>query len=139
MALSRWSCPTQGLLEKRPRFDHGSPFDPAEPSTLPRTGTPECRIRQQCILVGELVVWNDRVQDIMPFYKIRRYVCRVGQRLGCRGDSLPAPEEHLMIVLHDLLVWDEHVTPTYSHTQRGRKLQDLVTPIRGLVAIGYRT
>jgi len=63
----------------------------------------------------------------------------LGQRLGCRGDSPPAPEEHLMIVLHDLLVWDEHVTPTHSHTQRRRKLQDLVTPIRGLVAIGYRT
>ena len=31
-------------------------------------------MQQQCILVGELVVWSDRTLDIVPFYKIRRHV-----------------------------------------------------------------
>ena len=45
--------------------------------------TPDCRIRQQCILVGELLVWNDLTQEIMPFFKIQRYVTREGRYLGC--------------------------------------------------------
>lgn len=101
-------------------------------------GTSECRV-QQCIFAGEFVVWNDRVPDIMPCHEIRRHVRRAGQRVGCRGDSPPAPEEHLMIVFHDLLLWDEHVTLTHTHAQRRRKLLELVSPIRGLVAIGHRT
>lgn len=34
-------------------------------------GTPESRTQKRCILVGELLVWNEA---IMPFYKIRKYV-----------------------------------------------------------------
>jgi DNA ligase-4 len=34
--------------------------------------TPDCRVQRQCVLVGELLVWNDQQREIVPFYKIRR-------------------------------------------------------------------
>jgi DNA ligase 4 len=43
-------------------------------------GTTDCGLERECVLVGELVVWNDHRQDIMPFYKLRRYVTREGLR-----------------------------------------------------------
>lgn len=36
--------------------------------------------------------------------KIRRCVTREGRRLGCTEDLAPDPEEHLMIVFHDILL-----------------------------------
>jgi DNA ligase 4 len=65
--------------------------------------TPDCRIQRQCILVGELLVWNDRTEEIMPFFKIRRYVTREGHHLGCDQDSPRSPDEHLMIIFYDVL------------------------------------
>jgi DNA ligase-4 len=67
-------------------------------------GTTDCGLERECVLVGELVVWNDHRQDIMPFYKIRRYVTREGLRLGCDEDSPPVVEEHLMIVWFDVRI-----------------------------------
>ena len=59
-----------------------------------------CKVRRRCILVGEIVVWNSSVQDIMPFYKIRRYVTRKGCRLGYTEDSVldsrRAPHDRLL-------------------------------------------
>jgi len=49
--------------------------------------TLSCRFTRQCVLVGELLVWNERMGQIMPFYKIRRYVAREGRQLGCARDS----------------------------------------------------
>lgn len=42
-------------------------------------GTLGCKFKRQCVLIGELLVWNDRTRRIMPFYKIRRYVSREGR------------------------------------------------------------
>jgi DNA ligase-4 len=99
-------------------------------------GKSRCKVRQHCILVGELVVWNDSVQDIMPFYKIRRYVTREGRRLGCAEDSAPDPEEHLMIVFHDILLWDNRRCIDETYTQRRQHLLDLVQPIAGRAEVG---
>ena len=44
-------------------------------------------VKQQYIFVGELLVWNEQSQTIMPFYKIRRHVLRAGHRIGCAQDS----------------------------------------------------
>ena len=61
-------------------------------------GTSRCRVAKRCMLVGELLVWNEQKQKIMPFYKIPRYVLRAGRRLGCAENSPPSEDEHLMIV-----------------------------------------
>jgi hypothetical protein len=61
-------------------------------------GTSRYRVAQRCVLVGELLVWNEQKQKIMPFYKIRRYVLRAGRRLGCAENSPPSEDERLMIV-----------------------------------------
>jgi DNA ligase-4 len=47
----------------------------------------ECKIKKQCILEGELLVWNDHDERIEPFHKIRKHVPRSGQFLGTREDS----------------------------------------------------
>lgn len=99
-------------------------------------GRSRCKVRQHCILVGELVVWNDSVQDIMPFYKVRRYVTRAGRRLGCAEDSAPDPDEHLMIVFHDVLLWDDRKCIDETYTRRRQHLQDLVWPTAGRAEIG---
>src|SRR4051812_36294704 len=75
----------------------------------------------------------------MPFYKIRRYVSRASCRIGCRGDSPPEPDEHLMIVFHDLLTWDGHVNISYTYEQRRQRLRKLVSLVRGHAAIRHRT
>ncbi|KAK5080412.1 hypothetical protein LTR05_008661 [Lithohypha guttulata] len=87
-------------------------------------------------MVGELLVWNDRIQAITPFYKIRRYVTREGRRLGCAEDSPPDPDERLMIIFHDVLLWNEHKCIDKSYTQRREYLRDIVHPIPGHAEIG---
>ncbi|KAK5936458.1 hypothetical protein PMZ80_011302 [Knufia obscura] len=98
--------------------------------------TARCTLQIHCILVAELVVWNDNADDIMPFYKIRRYVTREGRRLGCAEDSPPDPGEHLMVVFHDILLWDERKCIDEIYSQRRRYLHELVQPIVGRAAIG---
>jgi DNA ligase-4 len=34
-------------------------------------GTAQCKFQRQCILVGELLVWNNHKQQIVPFHRIR--------------------------------------------------------------------
>ena len=50
-------------------------------------------VKKQYILVGELLVWNEQSQTIMPFYKIRTHVLRAGHRIGCAQDSAPFRDE----------------------------------------------
>lgn len=50
-------------------------------------GTPECRIKQKCILEGELLVWNEKHREIAEFHKIRKYVTRSGRYMGTDVDS----------------------------------------------------
>jgi hypothetical protein len=69
--------------------------------------TTDCRFQRQCNLVGELLVWSDHTQEIMPFFKIQRHVTREGRRLGCDQDSPRSPDEHLMIIFYDVHVLDD--------------------------------
>lgn len=99
-------------------------------------GSPSCKVKQSCVLVGELLVWNDAQQDIVPFYKIRRYVRRAGRRLGCARDSPPLPEEHLMVVFFDILLLDDTDCVFESYEHRRQRLRDLLRPIPGHAVLG---
>lgn len=101
-------------------------------------GTSDCRLRHGCISVGELLVWSDETHDIMPFYKIRRHVTRAGRRLGCAQDSPASPEEHLMIVLHDLLLLDDVICIYEPYERRRRRLEGLIRTHSGHAQLGHR-
>lgn len=52
-----------------------------------RIGTAGCRFERCCVLEGELLVWSDKRQQIMPFHKLRKLVSRSGMLIGTESDS----------------------------------------------------
>ncbi|KAM4067443.1 ATP dependent DNA ligase [Hirsutella rhossiliensis] len=101
-------------------------------------GTADCRIKKQCILEGELLVWNDDSEAIEPFHKIRNHIRRSGRLLGAAQDPPPNVNEHLMIMFYDLLLLDDTVCARESHVERRRLLHHLVRRIPGLAEVGFR-
>ncbi|KAF5132935.1 DNA ligase 4 [Metarhizium anisopliae] len=101
-------------------------------------GTADCRIKKQCILEGELLVWDDDCGRIEPFHKIRKHVRRSGHLLGAGQDFPIKPNEHLMIIFYDLLLLDDRVCALEASNERRQQLQSLVRQIPGHAAIGYR-
>jgi len=71
-------------------------------------GTDKCKIKERCILLGEMVVYSDQDKKILPFHKIRKHVLRSGVSLGTYKDSQPHEWEHLMIVFFDMLLIDDN-------------------------------
>ncbi|ETN45865.1 uncharacterized protein HMPREF1541_00046 [Cyphellophora europaea CBS 101466] len=102
-------------------------------------GKQDCQVSTGCVLIGEVVVWNDAQQDIMPFYKIRRYIPRAGRHLGCGRDSPPLAEEHLMIVLFDCLLLDNVDCVFEPYMQRRHRLACVVRPVPGHAVISEYT
>ncbi|ETN44058.1 uncharacterized protein HMPREF1541_10923 [Cyphellophora europaea CBS 101466] len=102
-------------------------------------GKQDCQVNIGCVLIGEMVVWNDAQQDIMPFYNIRRYILRTGRRLGCGRDSPPLPGEHLMIVLFDCLLLDNVDCMFEPYVQRRKRLAHIVRPVPGHAVISEYT
>ncbi|KAF2206847.1 hypothetical protein CERZMDRAFT_28762, partial [Cercospora zeae-maydis SCOH1-5] len=74
-----------------------------------RLGKPDCRFKKYAILLGELVVFSDLENRIMPFDEIRKHVLRSGVAIGTDQDSLPKAHEHLAVVFFDLLLLDDEV------------------------------
>lgn len=72
-------------------------------------GTDKCKIKERCILLGEMVVYSDQEKQILPFHKIRKHVLRSGVSLGTYKDSQPHEWEHLMIVFFDMLLLDDNI------------------------------
>lgn len=50
-------------------------------------GKSECKFSRQCILEGELVVWNDSHGRIADFHKLRKFIARSGTYIGIDNDS----------------------------------------------------
>uniref|UniRef100_A0A8H7NHL9 ATP-dependent DNA ligase family profile domain-containing protein n=1 Tax=Bionectria ochroleuca TaxID=29856 RepID=A0A8H7NHL9_BIOOC len=98
----------------------------------------ECKIKKQCILEGELLVWNDDYGRIEPFHKIHKYVKRSGRLLGAAQDSPADLSEHLMIMFYDILLLDDTLCVRDSHETRRQLLQSLVRRIPGRADIGSR-
>ncbi|KAH8800850.1 hypothetical protein F5884DRAFT_838055 [Xylogone sp. PMI_703] len=76
------------------------------------------KIKKQCILEGELLVWNDDDEKIEPFYKIRRHVKRSRNFIGTALDSPADPGEHLMIMFYDILLLDDTRCISENHDKR---------------------
>ncbi len=52
-----------------------------------RIGNEDCGFATACILEGEMVVWSDKENKIMPFSKLRKHVNRSGSFIGTALDS----------------------------------------------------
>ncbi|KAK3050959.1 hypothetical protein LTR09_007708 [Extremus antarcticus] len=96
-----------------------------------RLGTPNCNIKRQAILLGEMVVYSDTERRILPFEKIRRHVTRSRSFIGADCDSLPKPDEHLAIVFFDILLQDDEVVMNRPIVERRRWLREIYTKIAG--------
>ena len=103
-----------------------------------RIGSEECVITEKCILEGEMVVWSDRNIGILDFCKIRKHVSRTGSFLGTSADSQPHPWEHLMIIIFDVLLLDDHSLLPVPHASRRKLLEQLITPIPGRAALAVQ-
>jgi DNA ligase-4 len=96
------------------------------------------RIAKNCILEGELLVWNNKIQAIEPFHKIRKHVQRSGRWLGNQADSPASLHEHLMIMFYDILLLDNSMVLREPHGERRRRLEALVKVAPGYAEIGTR-
>jgi DNA ligase-4 len=96
-----------------------------------RIGEADCLIKKNCIVLGELVLYSDQEQKILPFSKIRKHISRSGSFLGAMQDSLPHEWEHLMIIFFDVLVVDDKPILREGLQTRRRILRELVQSIPG--------
>ena len=96
-----------------------------------RLGKEDCKIKQQAILLGELVVYSDKQQCILPFDEIRKHVLRSGRAIGTDADSFPKAGEHLAIVFFDLLLLDDEVVMNKPIQERRQWLREVYHKISG--------
>ncbi|KAH7264205.1 hypothetical protein B0J15DRAFT_266115 [Fusarium solani] len=94
-------------------------------------GKPGAKVTKACILEGELVAYDDSLQKILPFHKIRKHVSRRGRFLNTEQDSLPGPQEHLMMVYYDVLLLEDQSLINLRHSERFKILLSLITYRKG--------
>ncbi|KAI4867245.1 hypothetical protein F4820DRAFT_213273 [Hypoxylon rubiginosum] len=103
-----------------------------------KLGTPDCPFKHGCILEGELVVYSTKDNKILPFHKIRKHVSRSGSFLGTDHDSQAHYYEHLMIVYFDVLMIDGESLLGVRHSERFRRLSELISCRTGYAEIVRR-
>ncbi|KIW07319.1 uncharacterized protein PV09_02169 [Verruconis gallopava] len=91
-----------------------------------RIGTRRCAFQNQCILVGEVVVWSDAQQRILEFHHLRKHISRSGVFLGREEDSQIEPGEHLMIVFFDIISLDDEILLRKPYKERRQRLKEVV-------------
>ena len=99
----------------------------------------KCPIRKNCILEGELLVWNRQKEQIQPFHVIRKYVLHGGRSIGTTKDSPKDKDENLMIMYYDLLYIDDHSLLTKGLIDRRGRLEQLIEQRKGICEIGTAT
>ncbi|KAK5058533.1 hypothetical protein LTR84_010796 [Exophiala bonariae] len=92
----------------------------------------KCPIGKNCILEGELLVWNREKQQIQPFHVIRKYVLHGGRSIGTSKDSPKDKDENLMIMYFDLLYIDDHSLLNDCLRERRRRLNQLIEQREGV-------
>lgn len=96
-----------------------------------RLGRPDCMIKRQAVLVGELVVWSDATNNVLPFEEIRKHVRRSGSFLGTRQDSPPEHNEHLCVVFYDILLLDNSLLLKEFVEKRREVLKSVYSKLPG--------
>ncbi|RVX71319.1 hypothetical protein B0A52_04893 [Exophiala mesophila] len=98
----------------------------------------DCPFKRNCILEGELLIWNRTKQEIAPFHVIRKHVMHGGRFLGVDADSPRRLDEQLMIMFYDVLLVDNIGMLQQPHSARRYQLQKLVKIIPGVGEVCYR-
>lgn len=112
---------------------------PAIRTSLKIGGIEPCRIKTGCILEGELVVYSEKEGKILPFEKIRKHVSRAGTYFHRSDDDSQAhPWERLMIVYYDALMIDDESLLGVRHSERFKRLKQLVSCSPGVATIVER-
>ncbi|KAK3679866.1 hypothetical protein LTR78_000242 [Recurvomyces mirabilis] len=91
----------------------------------------DCKITEQAILLGELVVYSDVTKSVLGFDEIRKHILRSGVFLGTDLDSQPRAHEHLAIVFFDVLLSDDDVVMHKSVNERRQRLRQMYRKIPG--------
>ncbi|KAK2698776.1 hypothetical protein QWA68_002474 [Fusarium oxysporum] len=128
-AKIKWSSPSirasQASLTPSNRTDLESLYRRIIQESL-KIGQPDTRVKKACILEGELVVYDDSQEKILPFHSIRKHVSRRGRFLNTELDSLPGPQEHLMIIYYDVMLLEDQSLINLRHSERFKILSNLV-------------
>lgn len=103
-----------------------------------KTRSQPCKIKDSCILEGELLIWNRTTELIQPFHKIRKYVEHGGRFLDNENDSPVGFDEQVMIMYYDVLLWDHMNCLEMPQEERRRVLERLIMKRKGLAEIGVR-
>ncbi|KAF4455293.1 dna ligase 4 [Fusarium albosuccineum] len=101
-------------------------------------GRPDAKITKACILEGELVAYDDSQQNVLPFHKIRKHVSRRGLFLNAEQDSLPGPQEHLMIIYYDIMLLEDQSLINLRHSERFKILSNLINCRKGWAELVQR-
>ncbi|KAF1822582.1 DNA ligase/mRNA capping enzyme, partial [Dissoconium aciculare CBS 342.82] len=94
-------------------------------------GKPNCYFKRRAIILGEMVVFSDSQNCILPFERIRNHVSRSGRYIGNQADSPPSQDDRLAIVLFDLLLLDDEVVMKRPVDERRRRLREVCRAIPG--------
>ncbi|EXJ93856.1 hypothetical protein A1O1_02249 [Capronia coronata CBS 617.96] len=103
-----------------------------------RLNDPDCAIKRNCIVEGELLVWSRSKKAIQPFHVIRKHVMHGLRFLGNEADSPRAPDEQLMIVFYDILLLDDKILTNEPHGERRQVLEATVKRSEGEADVGHR-
>ncbi|EGU81859.1 hypothetical protein FOXB_07654 [Fusarium oxysporum f. sp. conglutinans Fo5176] len=68
----------------------------------------------------------EQQEKILPFHSIRKHVSRRGRFLNTELDSLPGPQEHLMIIYYDVMLLEDQSLINLRHSERFKILSNLV-------------
>lgn len=98
-----------------------------------RIGRTDCGIQRNCILEGELLVYNVETNSIMPFDKIRQHVMRSGRFLGTAADDAVDPNERLMVMFFDIIALDDELLITKTYEQRRNILERIVHQVGNML------
>lgn len=104
-----------------------------------RIGRNGCRIRRNCIIEGELLVWGSTSKSTLPFHKIRKHVRHGGYDIGTMNDSPVQRDEHLMIAFYDILLLDDQPLLNKPHQTRRQYLKAVLHTTEGRAILGERT
>ena len=98
----------------------------------------QCKIKDKCILEGELLIYSRNTGTIQPFHKIRKHVQHGGRFLNHEADSPVDLDEQVMIVYYDILLLDHIILLERPQEERRRCLERLIIAHKGLAEIGIQ-
>lgn len=96
----------------------------------------KCPIKKNCILEGELLVWNRKKEQIQPFHIIRKHVLHGGRMIGTAKDSPKDKDDNLMIMYYDLLYIDDESLLNVPLWARRKRLEEVIEQRKGVCEIG---